>query len=188
MSSLSQSAQIKIRNWERQRGWDDNIASDKHISVNSTGNTTIIDDNGNSMELDKQKSIKLEAANMLSECYQSMLNLLDLIKKLQEQLGNNSDIILRENCHALTYFLMCIERILLFGFKRKYFKNSSLWTFFMSSAIKSYHKCDKLENDIELIKSIETLNDIGKSRAFLRQALRSKMLHRYIRYNNIRCF
>ena len=94
---------------------------------------------------------------------------------------NTTKIVLRENCKALNYFCQCIERVLLFGYKKKFFRSSSLWSFICDSTSKCFPLCSQLSTDINLIKSIEVLNENGKTRAFLRQSLRSKAIPLYFK-------
>ena len=129
------------------------------------------------------RKLKLEGANMLKDIYESILHIKDYIDKLSKEIDENTKIILREDCKALNYFCQCIERVLLFGYKKKnfVFRSSSLWSFIYDSTSKSFAICQQLATDINLIKSIEVLNDDGKTRAFLRQSLRSKTIPLYFK-------
>ena len=132
-----------------------------------------------------ERKLKLEGANMLKDIYESILHIKDYIDSLQKAItiDDRNKIVLREDCKALNYFCQCIERILLFGYKKKnfVFRQSSLWSFIYDATSKSFPICQQLATDINLIKSIEVLNDDGKTRAFLRQSLRSKAIPLYFK-------
>eukprot|EP01084_Bolivina_argentea_P157906 275135_1 len=115
----------------------------------------------------QKKQLQLATTNILQDIEESITHILEYTKQLQNQTNSNkSKIVLTENCNAINYFCQCIERMLLFGFKKKIFR-SSLWSFISESTAKCFENCQQLESDINLIKSISILNETGRLRAFL---------------------
>ena len=131
--------------------------------------------------------LKVEGANMLKDIYEAILHLKDFIAKLLDAMPSESEsadstkIVLREDCQPLLYFCQCLERVLLFGYKKKFFRSASLWSFVCDAAAKCLPQCQQLATDFNLIQSIESLNDNGKMRAFLRQSLRSRLIPLYFK-------
>ena len=114
-----------------------------------------------------KRKLKTEGANMLKDIYESIQHIKDYINELQKatnkitkknqqtklsssmpsenvlitppsNTNNTTKIVLRENCKALNYFCQCIERVLLFGYKKKFFRSSSLWSFICDSTSKCF--------------------------------------------------
>eukprot|EP01084_Bolivina_argentea_P011824 22136_1 len=118
----------------------------------------------------KEQKIQLQSAttNALKDINESIVHILDFTKQLQNETNlDKSKIVLRENCNTINYFCQCMERLLLFGFKKKMFR-PNIWSFIDESTSKCFDNCAQLESDINLVKSIDILNDIGRLRAFLR--------------------
>eukprot|EP01084_Bolivina_argentea_P261264 441438_1 len=137
-----------------------------------------------------QTQLKLEGANMLKDIYEAILHIKDYCDKLREsitisrketEISKDIKIVLREDCKPLNYFCQCVERVFLFGYKKKFFRSSSIWSFICDATNKSFHLSEQLQTDINLVKSIDVLNEDGKTKAFLRQALRSKLLPLYFK-------
>ena len=124
---------------------------------------------------------------MLKDIYEAILHIKDFIAKLHDTLPAESEsenamkIILREDCKALHHFCQCLERVLLFGYKKKFFRSASLWSFICDATAKCLPQCQQMATDFHLIQSIESLNDDGKMRAFLRQSLRSRLIPLYFK-------
>ena len=130
----------------------------------------------------KTTQLQLGTTNILKDIEQSVIQILEYTQELQNQTtSHKSKIVVTEKCNAINYFCQCIERVLLFGFKKKLFRSSllSLWAFISDSTQKCFANSEQLQSDIALIKSINPLNDIGRVRAFLRQSFRSKSIPKY---------
>ena len=149
-------------------------------------------------------SMKAVSADMLKETNDAIHDVEDFIKNINASLRERAEMdgdstlklkekkefkmVLREDCIPLNHLCQCLERVLLFGYKKnlyrpkkKLFRSSSCWSFLSDAISQCKTQCEQLATDFHLIQSIESLNDNGKMRAFLRQSLRSRLIPLYFK-------